>query len=116
MCVGFTGGVPYVWNDSMVLSPQAWPFLRSSSVHTMGFQSGARIRRAPRRPIQNRRTLTKFRGARRNLSHVIACLLRELVYAYRTAIELGAYFELSAHRLNDAAQRAEIDIRPAFEL
>ena len=42
-----TGGVPWVWNDSMVLSPQAWPFLRSSSVQTIGFQSGARIRRAP---------------------------------------------------------------------
>jgi hypothetical protein len=42
-----TGGVPCVWNDSIVFSPQAWPFLRSSSVHTIGFQSGARMRRAP---------------------------------------------------------------------
>jgi hypothetical protein len=42
-----TGGVPWVWNDSMVFSPQACPFLRSSSVHTIGFQSGARMRRAP---------------------------------------------------------------------
>jgi hypothetical protein len=42
-----TGGVPWVWNDSIVFSPHAWPFLRSSSVQTIGFQSGARIRRAP---------------------------------------------------------------------
>jgi hypothetical protein len=42
-----TGGVPWVWNDSIVFSPHAWPFLRSSSVHTIGFQSGARMRRAP---------------------------------------------------------------------
>src|SRR5437879_13925993 len=42
-----TGGVPCVWNDSIVFSPQAWPFLRSSSVQTIGFQSGARMRRAP---------------------------------------------------------------------
>ena len=43
----FTGGVPWVWNDSMVLSPQAWPFFRSASFHTIVFQSGARISRAP---------------------------------------------------------------------
>ena len=42
-----TGGVPWVWNDSIVFSPQAWPFLRSSSVQVIGFQSGARISRAP---------------------------------------------------------------------
>ena len=36
-----------MWNDSMVLRPQAWPFLRSASVQRIGFQSGARIRRAP---------------------------------------------------------------------
>jgi hypothetical protein len=42
-----TGGVPWVWNDSIVFSPQAWPFLRSSSLQTIGFQSGARISRAP---------------------------------------------------------------------
>ncbi len=42
-----TGGVPWVWKDSIVFRPQAWPFLRSSSVQTIGFQSGARMRRAP---------------------------------------------------------------------
>src|SRR5271154_2450694 len=42
-----TGGVPYVWNESIVFRPQAWPFLRSASVQRIGFQSGARIRRAP---------------------------------------------------------------------
>src|SRR5215216_5357739 len=42
-----TGGVPWVWKDSIVLRPQAWPFLRSSSVQVIGFQSGARISRAP---------------------------------------------------------------------
>src|SRR5207342_3610328 len=42
-----TGGVPWVWKDSIVFSPHACPFLRSSSVHTIGFQSGARMRRAP---------------------------------------------------------------------
>jgi hypothetical protein len=41
------GGVPWVWNDSIVFSPHAWPFLRSSSVQTIGFQSGARMSRAP---------------------------------------------------------------------
>jgi hypothetical protein len=41
------GGVPWVWNDSMVFSPQAWPFFRSASFQTMVFQSGARISRAP---------------------------------------------------------------------
>ena len=46
-CAPHTGGVPWVWNDSIVFSPQAWPFLRSSSVQTIGFQSGARMRRAP---------------------------------------------------------------------
>ena len=40
-------GVPWVWNDSMVFNPQAWPFLRSSSVQVIGFQSGARISLAP---------------------------------------------------------------------
>ena len=40
-----TGGVPYVWNDSIVFSPHACPFFRSASLHRMGFQSGARIRR-----------------------------------------------------------------------
>ena len=43
----FTGGVPWVWKLSMVLRPQAWPFLRSASVQTTGCQSGARISRAP---------------------------------------------------------------------
>src|SRR3954471_15939549 len=38
-----TGGVPWVWNDSIVFSPHACPFLRSSSVQTIGFQSGARM-------------------------------------------------------------------------
>ena len=42
-----TGGVPWVWKDSIVFKPHAWPFLRSSSVQTIGFQSGARISRAP---------------------------------------------------------------------
>ena len=41
------GGVPWVWKLSMVFSPQAWPFLRSVSVHTTGCQSGASISRAP---------------------------------------------------------------------
>ena len=40
-------GVPCVWNDSMVFRPQAWPFLRSSSVQVIGFQSGASTSRAP---------------------------------------------------------------------
>ncbi len=43
----FTGGVPWVWNVSIVFSPQACPFLRSASVQTTGSQSGARISRAP---------------------------------------------------------------------
>ena len=34
-------------NDSIVFNPHACPFLRSSSVQTIGFQSSARIRRAP---------------------------------------------------------------------
>src|SRR5687768_12433553 len=36
-----SGGVPWVWKLAIVLRPQAWPFLRSSSVQVMGFQSGA---------------------------------------------------------------------------
>ena len=39
-------GVPWVWKDSMVFNPQAWPFLRSASVQVIGFQSGARMSRA----------------------------------------------------------------------
>ena len=35
-----TGGVPWVWNVSMVLRPQAWPFLRSASVQVTVSQSG----------------------------------------------------------------------------
>jgi hypothetical protein len=42
-----TGGVPWVWKDSIVFKPQAWPFFRSASVQTTGFQSGARMSRAP---------------------------------------------------------------------
>ena len=42
-----TGGVPCVWNDLMVCRPQAWPFLRSSSVQVIGFQSGASTSCAP---------------------------------------------------------------------
>lgn len=42
-----TGGVPWVWNDLMVCRPHAWPFLRSASLQRIGFQSGARTRRAP---------------------------------------------------------------------
>ena len=41
------GGVPWVWKLSIVFSPQAWPFLRSASVQTIGCQSGASISRAP---------------------------------------------------------------------
>ena len=41
------GGVPWVWKLSIVLRPQAWPFLRSASVHTIGCQSGASTSRAP---------------------------------------------------------------------
>ena len=37
-----------MWKLSMVFEPQAWPFLRSASVQRIGFQSGARIRRASR--------------------------------------------------------------------
>ena len=36
-----SGGVPYVWKDSTVLTPQAWPLRRSSSVHTTQGSSGA---------------------------------------------------------------------------
>ncbi len=42
-----TGGGPWVWNDSMVFSPRACPFIRSAWVHFTGCQSGARISRAP---------------------------------------------------------------------
>jgi hypothetical protein len=38
--------VPWVWKDSMVLSPQAWPLARSISVQSTGCQSGARTSRA----------------------------------------------------------------------
>ncbi len=41
-----TGGVPWVWNDAMVASPQACPFARSASVQLIGAQSGAKISRA----------------------------------------------------------------------
>src|SRR3990172_8520972 len=49
-----TGGVPCLWNDSIVFNPQACPFLRSSSLQTIVFQSGARIRRAPALAISKR--------------------------------------------------------------
>jgi hypothetical protein len=42
---GQTGGVPWVWKDSMVLRPQAWPLARSAWFQVMGRQSGARTRR-----------------------------------------------------------------------
>ena len=42
-----TGGVPWVWKDSMVFSPQACPLARSASVQVIGCQSGARTSRAP---------------------------------------------------------------------
>ena len=42
-----TGGVPWVWKDSIVLSPHACPLARSASVQLTGCQSGARTSRAP---------------------------------------------------------------------
>ena len=36
-----TGGVPYVWKLSTVFTPQAWPFARSASLHTVGSRSGS---------------------------------------------------------------------------
>ena len=42
-----TGGVPWVWKESIVLSPHAWPLARSASVQFTGCQSGASTRRAP---------------------------------------------------------------------
>jgi hypothetical protein len=41
-----TGGVPWVWKDSMVFSPHAWPLARSASVQVIVRQSGASTRRA----------------------------------------------------------------------
>jgi hypothetical protein len=41
-----TGGVPWVWKDSMVFSPQAWPLARSASVQVIVRQSGASTSRA----------------------------------------------------------------------
>ena len=41
-----TGGVPWVWKDSMVFRPQAWPLARSASVQVMVRQSGASTSRA----------------------------------------------------------------------
>src|SRR5215471_14093243 len=49
-----SGGVPYVCRLSEVSSPQAWPFLRSSSVHRIGSPSGASSRRAPALSISTR--------------------------------------------------------------
>ena len=46
-CWPGSGGVPWVWKLSIVFRPQAWPFLRSSSVQVIGFQSGASTSRAP---------------------------------------------------------------------
>ena len=40
------GGVPWVWKDSMVFRPQAWPLARSASVQVIVPQSGASISRA----------------------------------------------------------------------
>jgi hypothetical protein len=40
-----TGGVPWVWKDSIVFSPQACPLARSACVQLTGRQSGARISR-----------------------------------------------------------------------
>ncbi len=45
--ISFTGGVPCVWNVSIVFSPHACPFFRSVSVQVTVSQSGARISRAP---------------------------------------------------------------------
>ena len=42
-----SGGVPWVWKDLMVCSPQAWPLFRSASVQVMVRQSGASTSRAP---------------------------------------------------------------------
>ncbi len=36
-----TGGVPYVWKLSTVCTPQACPFARSASLHTVGSRSGS---------------------------------------------------------------------------
>jgi 5-carboxyvanillate decarboxylase len=41
-----TGGVPWVWKDSMVFSPQAWPLARSAWVQVIVRQSGASTSRA----------------------------------------------------------------------
>ena len=40
-----TGGVPCVWNDSIVFRPQAWPLARSACVQVTVSQSGAKISR-----------------------------------------------------------------------
>jgi hypothetical protein len=40
-----TGGVPWVWNDSIVFRPHACPLARSACVHVTVFQSGAKISR-----------------------------------------------------------------------
>ena len=45
---GSTGGVPYVWKLSIVLTPQAWPFARSAWVQTTGTARPGR-RRSGRR-------------------------------------------------------------------
>ena len=41
-----TGGVPWVWKDSIVFRPQAWPLARSASVQVIVRQSGASTSRA----------------------------------------------------------------------
>ncbi len=41
-----TGGVPCMWNDSIVFRPQAWPLARSASVQVIVRQSGASTSRA----------------------------------------------------------------------
>lgn len=42
---GSSGGVPWVWKDSMVFRPHACPLARSAWVHVIRGQSGARTRR-----------------------------------------------------------------------
>jgi hypothetical protein len=39
-----TGGVPYVWKLSTVLTPHAWPFARSASVQTTGSNCGSKTK------------------------------------------------------------------------
>ena len=42
-----TAGVPWVWKVSIVFMPHAWPFLRSSWLHSMTGWSGSSSSRAP---------------------------------------------------------------------